>query len=111
MIPRIGNRSTPAIVVKSKRQGPRMSSSQKRKPNYGRRFMWFAAVIVLLLGVYCAAWFYVAGKIEVFAAEAIAKLNRDGASAACTNPVARGFPWGIGLNCDSVRFAGAPQRV
>jgi hypothetical protein len=88
-----------------------MSSSQERKPNYRRRFMWLGVFIVLLFGGYSAAWFYGAAKLEAVAAQAIAGLNRNGTSADCANPVARGFPFRIGLYCDSVRFEDTPQKV
>ena len=36
-------------------------------------------------------------------------LNRDGVTAECDNPVARGFPFRIGLYCDSVAYADAAE--
>ena len=65
----------------------------------------------MLFGGYSAGWFYVAGKLEELATQAIARLNRDGTSADCANLVARGFPFRIGLYCDSVRFEDTPQQV
>ena len=78
-----------------------MPSSRARKPNRLRRFMWLGIV-----------WVYIAGRLEAMAAQAIAEFNRDGSrSADCANPAARGFPFGMGLNCDSVRFEDTPQKV
>jgi hypothetical protein len=88
-----------------------MPSSEVRKPNYRRRFRWLIIFIVILFGGYSAAWFFVAGKLEGFASQAIASLNRDGTSADCVKPTARGFPFRIGLFCDSVRFEDAPNKV
>ena len=86
-------------------------ASSKAKPNYSRRFFWLAVFIVLLFGGYSVAWFYFAGRLETAAATAIASLNRDGAKADCAKPTARGFPFRIGLFCDSVRFDDPQQGV
>jgi hypothetical protein len=81
-----------------------MASSEGRKPNYSRRFFWLAVFIVLLFGGYSIAWFYAAGKLETYTSAALAAFNRDGRSADCAKPTARGFPFRIGLFCDSVSF-------
>jgi hypothetical protein len=89
-----------------------MQGSQERKPRSRRRFMWLAIVIALLIGGYSAGWFYVAGRLEAIAASAIAEFNQAGGrSADCANPAAHGFPFGIGLNCDGIRFEDAPQKM
>jgi hypothetical protein len=66
---------------------------------------------VLLVVGYTAAWFYAAGRFEEAAKRAIADLNRDDVSAECVNPVARGFPFRLGLFCDSISLADAGQGV
>jgi hypothetical protein len=89
-----------------------MQASQERKPRSRRRLTWLAIIIALLAGGYSAIWFYVAGRIEAMAAQAIAEFNRDGSrSADCANPAARGFPFGMQINCDSVRFEDTPQKL
>jgi hypothetical protein len=88
-----------------------MTSSDGRKPNYSRRFLWLAAFIVLLFGGYSVAWYYFAGRLEAIAATTIDGLNRDGRTADCEKPTARGFPFRMGLFCDSVRFADADSQV
>jgi hypothetical protein len=88
-----------------------MPSSERRKPNYSRRLTWLGVVIVLLFGGYSAAWFYVAAKLEAVAGAAIAGLNRGATSADCTNPVARGFPFRIGLYCDGLSYANTDEKV
>jgi hypothetical protein len=88
-----------------------MTSSEARRPNYSRRFFWLSAAIVLLVAGYSAAWFYAAGRLETFAATAIASANGDGRVVDCAKPTARGFPFRIGLYCDSVRFEDQQQHV
>lgn len=88
-----------------------MPSSEVRKPDYARRFRWLIIFIAILFGGYSAAWFFVAGRLEGFASETIAALNRDGVSADCARPTARGFPFRIGLFCDNVRFEDPPGEV
>src|SRR5262245_9199426 len=82
-----------------------MPSSEPRKPNYSRRFLWLAIFIVVLFGGYSLAWYYAAGWVQDFAATQIANLNRDGRSADCANTTARGYPFRMGLFCDSVHLA------
>jgi hypothetical protein len=86
-----------------------MTEAAAKKPTYSRRFFWLAVFIVLLFGGYTAGWFYLADMLEKRAAALIAGLNRDGASAECANPTARGFPFRIGLYCDRVAFARPAQ--
>lgn len=86
-------------------------ASSERKSNYSRRFFWLAVFIVLLFGGYSVAWYYVAGKLETIATATIAKFSRDGRSADCAKPTARGYPFRIGLFCDNVRYEDAPRQV
>ena len=88
-----------------------MSLTDERKPSYRNRIIWLGIFVIVLFGGYSAGWFYVAGKLEELATQAIARLNRDGISGDCANLVARGFPFRIGIYCDSVRFEDTPQQV
>jgi hypothetical protein len=88
-----------------------MTATELSKPNYNRRILWLAAFVVLLFGGYSVGWFYLAGKVETKAKAEIASLNRDGMVAECTNPVARGYPFRLGLFCDRVAFEDAGRGV
>lgn len=88
-----------------------MPSSDRTKPNYSRRFFWLGVFIVVLFGGYSFGWFWLAGRLEADAKTAIAALNRDGVEADCVNPTARGYPFRIGLFCDSVAFSDAAQGI
>ena len=93
-----------------KENGP-VPQSRTRKPNYSRRIVWLAVFVVLLFGGYSAGWFYVADMVESRAKAALADLNRDGVTAECANPVARGYPFRIGLFCERVAFADISQGI
>lgn len=88
-----------------------MPATELSKPNYNRRILWLAAFVVLLFGGYSVGWFYLAGKVETKAKAEIASLNRDGVVAECTNPVARGYPFRLGLFCDRVAFEDTGRGV
>jgi len=79
-------------------------AQQVRRPNYSRRFMWLAAFIVLLFGGYSVAWFYVGGLLETRARDFIAAANTQGRTVECAAARAGGYPFRIGLFCDSLRY-------
>src|SRR5690606_39363088 len=81
-----------------------MPSSDTRKPSYSRRIMWLAIFIVVLFGGYSAAWFYVGGLLQDQVKVVLAEAGKKGVSMECANPTARGYPFRIGLFCDSVGF-------
>ncbi len=62
-----------------------------------------------LFGGYSAGWFYVANRVKKEAEASIASLNRDGVTAECANLDVRGFPFRLGVFCDSVGY-GDPGR-
>jgi hypothetical protein len=88
-----------------------MATTDTKKPNYSRRFFWLAVFIVLLFGGYSLGWFWLAGRLEAEAKAGIAAINRDGVEADCANPTARGYPFRIGLFCDSVAFSDSGQGI
>ncbi len=85
--------------------------SSEVKPNYGRRFMWLAVFVVILFGGYSAGWYYLADRVTREANAAIASLNRDGVTAECANPVVRGYPFRLGLYCDSLGYADPSRNI
>jgi hypothetical protein len=88
-----------------------MATTDTTKPNYSRRFFWLGIAVVVLFGGYSLGWFWLAGRLEAEAKTAIAGLSRKGVEADCANPTARGYPFRIGLYCDSVSFSDAAQGV
>ncbi|MGD9914672.1 MAG: DUF2125 domain-containing protein, partial [Rhizobiaceae bacterium] len=88
-----------------------MTQSQRRTPNYRRRFGWFGAFIALLFGGYSAGWFYLGDMLETKAADALRAFNSNGREVECVNAEAHGFPFRMGLWCDSLKFADARQGL
>lgn len=76
----------------------------KPVPRYSRRIAWLGIGVIILCMVYTAGWFYLAQRIEGETRTALAALQGSDSTAECVNPVARGYPFRIGLFCDSVSF-------
>lgn len=88
-----------------------MASSNDRPVTYSRRFFWFALAIAAAIGLYTAGWHYAAGMLEERVGAAVAEANRDGRRANCETPVARGYPFRLGIFCQSVMFEDAQAGV
>ncbi len=73
--------------------------------------MWLAVFVVILFGGYSAGWYYLADRVTREANAAIASLNRDGVTAECANPVVRGYPFRLGLYCDSLGYADPSRNI
>lgn len=85
--------------------------TEARTPNYGRRIIWLAVFVVVLFGGYSIGWYYLADQLVARAKAGIADANRDGVTVECENPVARGFPFRLGIYCDSVAYANAAEAM
>lgn len=88
-----------------------MTSSEIKPRSSNRRFLWLAIFIVLLFGGYTAGWFYVADRLQKEARAAIERLNKDGVSAQCANLAVRGFPFRLGIFCDSLGYEDGGRDV
>ena len=82
-----------------------MTSSETPKPKYFGRMIGLAIFVVVLFGGYSLGWFYFAGKLVEQVNVALAGAKANGTTADCVNPSARGFPFRIGVFCDSVDFS------
>jgi hypothetical protein len=88
-----------------------MTSSAERRPNYARRFVWLLVGIVVVIVGYTGAWHYAAGAIVDRFDAAIARANSDGRRANCENAEVRGYPFRIGVFCQSVLFEDARAGI
>lgn len=88
-----------------------MTSSGDPKPNYSRRFAWFAAAIAAAIALYAVGWHYAAGRLSETVTASVAAVNRDGRRASCENAEVRGFPFRIGVFCRSVMYEDARGGV
>lgn len=88
-----------------------MTSSNDRRPSYSRRFIVFAALIVLVVVGYSLAWNHFAGLIASEANATVAALNRDGRRASCEGLDVRGYPFRFGVFCHSTMYVDARGGV
>jgi hypothetical protein len=78
---------------------------------YSRWIVWLGVAIVVVCAVYTAGWFYLATKLEDGTRVALEASRAQGNDAECVNPTARGYPFRMGLFCDSVSFSEAGSNV
>lgn len=78
---------------------------QRQAAKGSNRFIWLAVGIGAAFAAYTGGWFWAAGRLESEAAQFLTRLRDRGQEADCTNAQARGYPFRLGLFCDSVAFA------
>lgn len=70
----------------------------------GRKFLWLAAGVVLVTGLYTGGWFLAADQIESRLPAYLAGKRGTGLGGECAEMEVRGFPFRIGLFCEKVRL-------
>lgn len=85
-------------------------ASTQGKPT-GRRFLFLVLAIVLLAAGYSAGWYFLAGRLVTGASQLVERINANGDRANCENITARGYPFRIGIFCDTVFFERAVAGV
>ncbi|MBP1858916.1 DUF2125 domain-containing protein [Rhizobium herbae] len=78
-------------------------------PVGSRKIRRLAIGIVLFLAVYCGAWFFAADQIQSRLSAFLTERQATGSSAQCGGMDVRGFPFRIGLFCDTVRLDDTAQ--
>ena len=88
-------------------------SENNVKPAYNakRRIQLLFVFVVLLIFGITAGWFYVAGKIDTAAGNAIEQQAALGNSVRCDGRTVLGYPFRFGLFCDAVAFESQPQGL
>jgi len=82
-----------------------MTAADIAEPSAGsRKIRWLAIGILLFLVVYSGAWFFAANRIETQLPAFLSENKGIGSSAECGGMSVRGFPFRIGLFCDTVRL-------
>lgn len=68
--------------------------------------VWFIALgaVILLAGLYTAAWFYAASALKANVLKALGKQNEASFTGECVNLDQQGFPFNIGLTCSKVEI-------
>lgn len=74
-----------------------------------RKMRWLAVGILMFLVVYSGAWFLAANQIETRLPAFLSANKGTGSSAECSGMSVRGFPFRIGLFCDTVHLDDAAR--
>ena len=86
-------------------------SEPEKKPSYdaGRRIRWLTGIVLAVVALYSAAWFWVAGQVDraarTFAAESV-DFNWS-----CPGQAVRGYPFRVGVFCDALNIGTADGAV
>lgn len=78
---------------------------------YRRRFVWLGTAILVAVAAYSGGWYFAAAKVDAETENAIATASRGGARVNCENRQVGGYPFRLGINCDSVLFEHALEGV
>ena len=88
-----------------------MTSSDERPPNFRRRLFWLAALLVVLLAIYSAGWFYLAGRVKSEVDKAVAALNGSGIEAGCAILAVSGYPLSFVVSCDNLAYQDDTRNI
>lgn len=81
-----------------------MSRPASPAPRSTRRFFFLALAVIAAIGLYTAGWFYIAGRLEAQTRLAMERQAARGIEAECASPQAHGYPFRIGLICESTAW-------
>lgn len=82
---------------------------QNKTPNFSRRIKWLGIITAIVFALYSAGWFYIAQEGKRRVDLALANLTRSGTPVNCEQSEIKGFPFRLGLFCNSVNFE-QPQK-
>jgi hypothetical protein len=71
-------------------------------PNYRRRLVLLAVFIVVLFGGYSGLWWYLADQLKARSATMLSDLSLSSIDAQCEDLEVRGYPFRLGVYCNSV---------
>ena len=84
------------------------SSSRADTSGVTRKLIRLAIAVVLVGALYTGGWFYAASWVKDTVDRQLAASEQGMHSASCSNLTVRGFPFRIGLFCDSVGLDDRP---
>lgn len=85
-------------------EGIALPSTDAQSPRRRRGLKWLLFAAVALIAVYIGGWFYLSAQVQSEFDRALANLNRDGVIAQCANRKIGGFPFSLGLDCESLTY-------
>lgn len=88
-----------------------MASSSRAGTSVTRKLIRLAVAVVLVAVIYTGGWFYAASWLKDTLTQRLAASDNGMHSASCGNPDVRGFPFRIGLFCDSVGIDDRPSGL
>ena len=80
-------------------------SKMRKQGSLMGKFWLMVAVIVLLVAGLCGAWYYGANRLEQEIASLKQRLSDGGVAAGCEGQEIRGFPFRLGVFCDTFFYA------
>lgn len=87
------------------------SSSRADTSGVTRKLVWLAIAVVVFAALYTGGWFYAASRLKDRLTEALAASQQGMHSASCSGLSVRGFPFRIGVFCDSVGIDDRPTGL
>jgi hypothetical protein len=87
------------------------SSSRAGTSGATRKLVRLAVAVVLVVALYTGGWFYAASWLKETLAQELAASEEGLHSASCSNLSVRGFPFRIGLFCDTVGIDDRPTGL
>lgn len=78
------------------------SSDRHHSPGPRRRLIWLSVAIVVAIITYSLTWLWLSTQVTGALARATDDARAAGNELTCDNPVARGYPFRLGLFCDAV---------
>jgi hypothetical protein len=87
------------------------SSSRADTSGVTRKLILLAVAIVVAVALYTGGWFYAASQLKERIAQELAASQEGMHAASCTDLSVRGFPFRIGVFCDSVGLDDRPAGL
>ena len=87
------------------------SSSRAAASGTTRKLAWLAAAVVLAVALYTGGWFYAAGRLTDRLAGRLDASRGEMVSLTCGDLSVRGFPFRIGVFCDTVGVDDRPSGL
>tara|TARA_R110000787_G_scaffold246851_1_gene352595 strand:+ start:85 stop:1095 length:1011 start_codon:yes stop_codon:yes gene_type:complete len=88
-----------------------MPSSANGQSPVSRKFAWLVGAMVTAGLLWTFGWFFFASRIEDQLPATLARIVGPGASADCAEAEVRGYPFRVGLFCETVSYANPAQRI
>jgi hypothetical protein len=88
-----------------------MPSSANGPSPVSRKFAWLVGAMVAGGLLWTFGWFFFAARIEDQLPTTLARIVGPGASAECADAEVRGYPFRVGLFCETVSYANPAQRI